>query len=248
MLHCCRSEFANLFHTMTDMLNVFQSLHVSGIVNMSHASNMSLWRSSVAHVSLLFLDEHPEVRLPRYLELTRYSPALSLQLNGRCPQGLCVWCGVVWCGVVPCQGPFDSLWKKLFSPALPMQRVSSLQAAGVTRLRFPVALFAHPGYTNLLLSSLKSDGGVLCPSHCYGVYWFVGIICCVLALSRVCLFCNPAPCTAPLQMLEAFKEVVLHIVGVVPKASSTLRVTFVSRKPYSRFIEHSFLARQVKHD
>jgi hypothetical protein len=92
MLQCCRSEFANLFHTMTDMLNVFQSLHVSGIVNMSHASNMSLWRSSVAHVSLLFLDEHPEVRLPGYLELTRYSPALSLQLKSRPVR-------VVWCPV-----------------------------------------------------------------------------------------------------------------------------------------------------
>lgn len=46
---------------MTDMLNVFQSLHVSGIINMSGVSNTTLWRSSVADVSLFFLDEHPEV-------------------------------------------------------------------------------------------------------------------------------------------------------------------------------------------
>lgn len=47
-------------------------------------------------------------------------------------------------------------------------------------------------------------------------------------------------------MLEAFKDVVLQVAGVVPTTSTAIRLTFVSRKPYSRYIEHTFLARQVQ--
>jgi hypothetical protein len=58
-----RSEFANLFHSMADMLNVFQSLHVAGIINISESANISLWQATLQDVSLFFLDEHPQVRV-----------------------------------------------------------------------------------------------------------------------------------------------------------------------------------------
>jgi hypothetical protein len=47
-------------------------------------------------------------------------------------------------------------------------------------------------------------------------------------------------------MLRLFRAFVLRVAGVAPTPSQTVRVSLVSRKPYNRFIEHSFLARQVR--
>ena len=65
---------------------------------------------------------------------------------------------------VCCQTAFDSLFRRLYSPKHEISRVDALQAQGATTV-FPVALFSHPGYTNMLFAYLNKDGTcVLVPS------------------------------------------------------------------------------------
>ena len=44
--------------------------------------------------------------------------------------------------------------QRLYSPKHPLGRVNGLQPSTL----FPVALFSHPGYTNMLFADLNTDG------------------------------------------------------------------------------------------
>ncbi len=59
------------------------------------------------------------------------------------------------------QTGFDSLLQRLYSPNFPLVRVSELASSDRGRTLFPVALFSHPGYTNMLFADLNSDGTCL---------------------------------------------------------------------------------------
>ncbi len=53
----CRSEHANLFHIMTEMLNIYQTLYMAGILDVNHPED----RSRMSDVALLILDSQAEV-------------------------------------------------------------------------------------------------------------------------------------------------------------------------------------------
>jgi hypothetical protein len=133
-------------------------------------------------------------------------------------------------------GPFDdAYWGRVFSPAHPVMRVSTLQAAAAAaggagaRLRLPRALFVPPGYTNMLLSHVASEGD----------------------------------CHAGTQLFQSYRRFVLGGMGVDDPAAaaaaaadagsaggkaSPLTVTFISRRPYSAFVDHAFVGRQVDNE
>ena len=60
------------------------------------------------------------------------------------------------------------MFQRLYSPKYAIGRIKSLQASGQPGMLFPVALFSHPGYTNMLFTDLMADGasvGVLVCAH-----------------------------------------------------------------------------------
>lgn len=118
-------------------------------------------------------------------------------------------------------GPFDEpLWRRVFSPAHPLLRASALAAGGSRRLRLPRALFVPPGYTNMLLSHVASEGD----------------------------------CHAGTQLFQSYRRFVLGGLGLLEAApqaggaAAPLRVTLVSRRPYSSFVDHSFVGRQLDNE
>ena len=125
-------------------------------------------------------------------------------------------------------GPFDeTLWRRVFSPAHPMMRVSSLKNSAAPRLRLPRALFVPPGYTNMLLSHVSSEGD----------------------------------CHAGTQLFQSYRRFVLGGLGLIGEgeapatgaaragnSSAPIRVTFVSRRPYKAFVDHSFVGRQIDNE
>ena len=52
-----RNEHANLFHAMTDMLNAYQALHMTNIVDATREGS----RDGMDGVQVVLLDEQPEV-------------------------------------------------------------------------------------------------------------------------------------------------------------------------------------------
>ena len=54
---CSRTEHANLFHVMTEMINVYQTLHMAGVVDARRPED----RSNMDDVSLVLLDSQGEV-------------------------------------------------------------------------------------------------------------------------------------------------------------------------------------------
>lgn len=117
------------------------------------------------------------------------------------------------------KGPFeDSFYAQVFSPQYPVQRVSSMLAAGRSRVRFSKALFVPPGYTNMLLAHVSSEGD----------------------------------CHAGTQLFQSYRRFVLSGFGYQPDAPAAaeapLRVSFISRRPYTKYVEHNFIGRQVDNE
>ena len=52
-----RSEHANLFHVSTELLNVYQTLIMAGVLSVEHPED----RSVMDNVGLLILDQQSEV-------------------------------------------------------------------------------------------------------------------------------------------------------------------------------------------
>ena len=53
-----RSEHANLFHITTEMINIFQTLHMAGVIDVMQPDD----RSNMDDVALVILDSQTEVR------------------------------------------------------------------------------------------------------------------------------------------------------------------------------------------
>ena len=122
-------------------------------------------------------------------------------------------------------GPFEELWyKRVFSPAHPLLRASALQAAGVPALRLRRALFVPPGYTNMLLSHVQSEGDCHAPTQL--LQGFRGFVLRALGL---------------LAGAEARRQ--------PASAAAPVRITLVSRRPYSAAgIAHGFVGRQIDNE
>jgi hypothetical protein len=130
------------------------------------------------------------------------------------------------------EGPFDApVLGRVFSPSHPVLRVSALQreaAAGASaRLRLPHAVFVPPGYTNMLLAHVVTEGD----------------------------------CHAGTQLFQSFRTFVLSAFpqlaeeahgrgrsGRPAREDAPVAVTFVSRRPYNLFVQHSFIGRQVDNE
>jgi len=125
------------------------------------------------------------------------------------------------------QGPFEDLWyKRIFSPAHPLLRVSQLQASGVRALRMRRALFVPPGYTNMLLSHVHSEGD--CHAGTQLLQGYRGFVLAALGL-------KPLARVAQQQAQQA--------------QQAPLRVVFVSRRPYTAAgMNHGFMGRQVENE
>ncbi len=121
------------------------------------------------------------------------------------------------------QGPFEELfYKRVLSPSHPLLTGGGLRArgAGAPPLRLRRALFVPPGYTNMLLSHVASEGD----------------------------------CHSRTALLQGFRAFVLGGAGLLgaaapPPAGVPLRVTLVSRRPYTAAgVEHPFMGRQVDNE
>jgi hypothetical protein len=124
-------------------------------------------------------------------------------------------------------GPFEGLfYKQVLSPSHPVLTGGGLRAAGgggggSVPLRLRRAIFVPPGYTNMLLSHVASEGD----------------------------------CHARTALLRGFRAFVLGGAGLLraadarPPAGAPLRVTLVSRRPYTAAgVEHPFMGRQLDNE
>jgi hypothetical protein len=139
-------------------------------------------------------------------------------------------------------GPFETpLLKRVFSPDHPLLRVSSLldkqrDEGGRGLLRLPRALFVPPGYTNMLLAHVASEGDCHAGTHLFQSF------------RRFVLAAFPT--LASKDVLDG--DVggggpVSAGAGAAP-ASPPVAVTFISRRPYTEFVEHTFIGRQVDNE
>eukprot|EP00698_Gefionella_okellyi_P001711 TRINITY_DN11581_c0_g2_i1.p1 TRINITY_DN11581_c0_g2~~TRINITY_DN11581_c0_g2_i1.p1 ORF type:complete len:603 (-),score=130.43 TRINITY_DN11581_c0_g2_i1:25-1833(-) len=135
-------------------------------------------------------------------------------------------------------GPYDVWWEKAFSKAAPMVRASSFDRK---KILFKEAYFVPPGYSNLLLAHDN-------------------------ALHN---------CDQQLDLLAAFRSYMLQATGVHPHvppgiecvrdgkvvkqsepfgcwgddlAGEALVVSFIVRRPYDLFVEHSFMGRKISNE
>jgi hypothetical protein len=121
-------------------------------------------------------------------------------------------------------GPYDTDFiSTVFSPNFEILRVSSMQTSGKTKILLPHAIFSPPGYSNFFLAHVDSEGD----------------------------------CHAGTQLLQSFRQFVLSAFPstmslLIPKFSNPLTdpiiVTLISRRPYDRFVQHSFIGRQIDNE
>lgn len=191
-----RGEHANLFHTQTDWLNCFFTLHNAGIIDGLAPPQSKNPRYGMSDVQVLLLDEQ--------------------------------------------EGPFDALvYSAVFgsSAQRPPLKISQLDKHKVYRL--PRALFVPPGYTNIFQADIFTDSS--CPHRTL--------------------------------LMKNYRRFVLHGVGLGDRADAApvfwaynyplnwndikirrgvdvapIRVTLISRRPYNKFVEHSFMGRQIANE
>jgi len=119
-------------------------------------------------------------------------------------------------------GPFEAAyWRRIFSPAFPILRVNALKEsiAPSTRVRLRRALYVPPGYSNIRLAHVMTEG------DCHaGTQLLQSFRRFMLAGTTL-----PASVIAP----AAFDGPIV--------------VTFVSRRPYNEHgVNHAFMGRQVR--
>ena len=149
-------------------------------------------------------------------------------------------------------GPFeDALWAPVFSPAHAVSRVAGLReaaaaAGGAGATRFPRALFSPPGYTNMLLAHVVSEGDCHARTQLlesYRAFMLRGLGLGALVSPRGAL---PPPMGANDTDAVAVAEAAA---GGGAGAMRPLRITFISRRPYAvAGIEHAFMGRQVDNE
>jgi hypothetical protein len=134
-------------------------------------------------------------------------------------------------------GPYDldagagSFLKRVFAPVHGVVRASDLQrraaegAAGGAQLVMRHAVFAPPGYSNMLLAHVSSEGDCHQGTHL------------LQSFRRFVLAAFPA--TAPLLAADW---------AAAAAAGEPVRVTLVSRRPYTTFVEHKFIGRQFDNE
>ena len=125
-------------------------------------------------------------------------------------------------------GPFEALWYgRILSPSHPVLRVSALQASRVHALRMPRAVFVPPGYTNMLLSHVASEGD--CHAGTQLLQGFRGFV---------------------LRALGLAGRAAAAAAAAASGASTTpLRIALISRRPYTAAgIQHGFVGRQIDNE
>jgi Glycosyltransferase 61 len=121
------------------------------------------------------------------------------------------------------EGPFDEvMWHRIFSPKFPVLRASELKARAASVL-VPHAVFVPPGYTNMMLAHVSSE----------------------------------SECHEKLQLYESYRSFVLAGLGLpasvisrggIEKIDDPVQITFISRRPYDKFVEHKYMGRQIKNE
>jgi protein O-GlcNAc transferase len=134
------------------------------------------------------------------------------------------------------KGPFEaSFWQRVFSPAFPVLRVSDLRRRGIGRSLIRRALFVPPGYTNFMLSQVGGEADCHGRTHLlqsYRAFVLRGLGLGGLVDARAAL--PPLATAAP---------------AAGGQGKRPLRVTFVSRRPYSAAgVEHPFMGRQLENE
>jgi hypothetical protein len=127
--------------------------------------------------------------------------------------------------------------RSVFSPNYPVERPSTFRNTGHHKLLFPHAVFPAPGYTNFMFAHLQD------PSVLFHV-WF-------LQRSPLTLLYPAGECQQAVLMLQSFRAFVFSALGlqhpprvaVSPVAPITIAIVY--RRPYTKFVRHKFLSRQV---
>jgi hypothetical protein len=119
-------------------------------------------------------------------------------------------------------GPFEhSYWKAVFSPGHPILRASDIQRSGSPRVRLRRPLFVPPGYSNILLSHVTTEGD--CHAGTQLFQSFRRFFLAGLGLGALTARATSFP--------------------------DRIRVTFVSRRPYSAHgVDHPFMGRQIDNE
>jgi hypothetical protein len=216
-----RGEHANLFHATTDMLNAFMALHVASVLDAERdgGTQDEAVRWVDSGAVAANVTAWADVAAAPGAWARRWAPEVLAQRDAAATVGVLLM-------DEQAAGPFDALFARLFAPEHGVQRGSALKAAaGADAVVCPRVVFSPPGYTNFLFAHLFSDGD----------------------------------CTQPTHLLRAFRRFASAALGLAhwlepalraPAASAavTLRVTVISRRPYQRWVDHSFVGRQVDNE
>jgi len=145
-------------------------------------------------------------------------------------------------------GPFDeALWRRVFSPRHPLLRASELARGARARLRLPRALFVPPGYTNMLLSHVASEGDCHAGTQLLQSYrrFVLGGLGLLGELEREE---GAAGAGGGARGGDGGGDGGSVGGSVGGGASPPVRVTLVSRRPYRSFVDHSFVGRQLENE
>jgi protein O-GlcNAc transferase len=141
------------------------------------------------------------------------------------------------------KGPFEaSFWQRVFSPAFPVLRVSELRRRGIGRSLIRRALFVPPGYTNFMLSQVGGEAD--CHGRTHLLQSYRAFVLRGLGLGGLVDAQAALPPLAPAASAASGQA---DPAGAAAKRP--LRVTFVSRRPYSAAgVEHPFMGRQLENE
>lgn len=122
------------------------------------------------------------------------------------------------------EGPFDAVLQKVFSPRFPVVRPSTIRGGGTQQLRR-----GDDSKRRVFPRAVFAPPG-------YTNFLFSHLD-------------TRGDCRTRLQLLESFRLFVLNGLGIpAPSRPPSLRVVFISRKPYTKFVEHKFVGRQVTNE
>jgi hypothetical protein len=151
-------------------------------------------------------------------------------------------------------GPFDrAIYQSVLSPNFPLLRVGDLvkmsAAHDSASVLLPHAIFVPPGYTSTFYPDVVNPERCRFPSRLLRAFrlFVLGALDLLPApMAKLRAAAQAARLADQAQLLAS--HAITHADPAVSDASRLLRVSFVSRRPYNRFVEHSFMARQVANE
>ena len=227
-----RGEHANLFHTMTDFLNAFIALHTTGVIDGEADGDAYDEAIDVCDTPEPIDDAAHTHGTPWWALESGPATCTPLTTHGAGLKAMrAAVAGSVGVLIMDeqAEGPFDSVWSKVYAPSHGMHRGGEY-VQGRQSVKFPHVVYSPPGYTSFFFSTLTQDAHCTAATHL------------MRAFRRFLLSGMGVRHMLPRSALAVPANQRGAPVGDV------ITVTFISRRPYNKHVSHAFVGRQVDNE